>query len=100
MNPMTNATSILARLVRQQFLQVRDGHYALHPQDRAFVLSGLAEGATLRRRAADYYAHVRTPRDTWRSLDDLRPQLAEFELRCDTGDYDGAASVLNDIDFD
>ena len=27
-------------------------------------------------------------------------QLAEFDLRCAAGDYDTAASVLLDIDFD
>jgi tetratricopeptide (TPR) repeat protein len=99
-NPNIDAAPILARLARRQYLQVGDGQYALHPQDRDFVLSGLAEVASLRSRAADYYARVRTPRETWRSVDDLRPQLAEFELRCDVGDYDGAAAVLNDIDLD
>src|SRR5205823_1329259 len=33
------------------------------------------------------------------TLEDLRPQLAEFGLRCDTGDYDAAATVLQGIDF-
>jgi tetratricopeptide (TPR) repeat protein len=33
-------------------------------------------------------------------LDDIQPQLAEFELRCATGDYDTAATVLADIDYD
>ena len=60
----------------------------------AFTLAGLQA------RAADYYAQIRTPRESWRTLDDVRPQLAEFELRCDTGDYDTAATVLDDIDFD
>ena len=59
----------------------------------AFTLTGLQA------RAADYYAQIRTPRESWRTLEDVRPQLAEFELRCDTGDYDTAATVLADIDF-
>ena len=54
----------------------------------------------LQARAADYYTQIRTPRESWRTLNDVRPQLAEFELRCDTGDYDTAATVLDDIDFD
>jgi hypothetical protein len=49
--------------------------------------------AGLQDRRADYYAQIRTPRESWRSLADVRPQLAEFELRCDTGDYDTAADV-------
>src|SRR5205823_3574876 len=58
----------------------------------AFTLAGL-QG-----RAADYYAQIRTPRRSWRTLEDVRPQLAEFGLRCDTDDYDTAATVLKDID--
>ena len=54
----------------------------------------------LQARAADYFEQTRTPRDSWRSLDDLAAQLAEFELRCANADYDTAAVVLADIDFD
>ena len=53
----------------------------------------------LQTRAADYYAQIRTPRESWRTVEDVRPQLAEIGLRCDTGDYDTAAVVLADIDF-
>jgi hypothetical protein len=52
----------------------------------------------LQARAADYYVQIRTPRRDWRSLEDVRPPLAEFELRCDTGDYDAAATVLRNLD--
>jgi tetratricopeptide (TPR) repeat protein len=48
----------------------------------------------------DWYAQVRTPPESWRSLDEVRPVLAEFELRCDGDDYDRAAAVLEEIDFD
>jgi tetratricopeptide (TPR) repeat protein len=51
-------------------------------------------------RPADYYRQIRTPRESWRSLDDVRPQLAEFGLRCDTGDSDTVVTVLADIDYD
>ncbi len=50
-------------------------------------------------RAADYFAQARKPRTEWKKLDDLAAQLAEFELRREAGDYDTAASVLNEIDF-
>lgn len=49
-------------------------------------------------RAADYFAQARKPRAEWKKLDDLTAQLAEFELRCEVGDYDTAASVLIEID--
>jgi tetratricopeptide (TPR) repeat protein len=51
-------------------------------------------------RAADYFAQARKPRAEWKKLDDLSAQLAEFDLRCAAGDYDTAADVLTDIDFD
>ena len=110
-NPTTDAAPILTRLVRRQLVRFQDGHYYLHPVDRDYARSQLPAGSPgdspaaftltgLQARAADYYAQIRTPRESWRTLDDVRPQLAEFELRCDTGDYDTAATVLADIDFD
>jgi tetratricopeptide (TPR) repeat protein len=50
-------------------------------------------------RAADYFRQARKPRAEWKKLDDLAAQLAEFDLRCAAGDYDTAASVLLEIDF-
>ena len=110
-NPTIDAAPILTRLVRRQLARFHDGHYYLHPVDRDYARSQLPPGSpgnsaaaftltALQARAADYYAQIRTPRESWRTLDDVRPQLAEFELRCDTGDYDTAATVLADIDFD
>jgi tetratricopeptide (TPR) repeat protein len=51
-------------------------------------------------RAADYFARARKPREEWKKLEDLAAQLAEFDLRCEAGDYDTAASVLIEIDYD
>ena len=109
-NPTTDAAPILTRLVRRQLVRFQDGHYYLHPIDRDYARSQLPAGgpedspaaftlAGLQARAADYYAQIRTPQESWRTLEDIRPQLAEFDLRCDTGDYDTAATVLADIDF-
>ena len=110
-NPTIDAAPILIRLVRRQLVRFLDGRYFLHPLDRQYARSRLPAGspgdspaaftlAGLRARAAEYYAQIRTPQESWRSLEDVRPQLAEFELRCDTGDYDTAAAVLADIDMD
>ena len=60
----------------------------------AFTLGGLQA------RAADYYALIRTPRESWRTLEDVRRSWRGFDLRYNAGDYDTAATVLNDIDFD
>jgi tetratricopeptide (TPR) repeat protein len=108
-NPTTDAAPILSRLVRRQLVRFQDRHYHLHPLDRDYVRSQLHPGSPgdapaaftltgLQARAADYYTQIRTPRESWRSLVDVRPQLAEFELRCDTGDYDTAATVLSEVD--
>ncbi|MCB0214115.1 MAG: tetratricopeptide repeat protein, partial [Anaerolineae bacterium] len=51
-------------------------------------------------RAADYFKTTRKPRAEWKSLPDLAPQLAEFDLRCEAGDFDAAALVLTGIDYD
>ena len=110
-DPTTNAAPILTQLVGRQLVLLQDGQYHLHPVDRDYARSQLAPGhpgdspatftlMSLQARAADYYAQIRTPKESWRSLEDVRPQLAEFELRCDTGDYDTAAAVLRDIDSD
>ncbi len=110
-SPTTDAAPILTRLVRRQLVRFQDRHYYLHPVDREYARSQLPPGgpgdspavftlAGLQVRAADYYAQIRTPRQSWRTLEDVQPQVAEFELRCDTGDYDTAAAVLADIDFD
>jgi tetratricopeptide (TPR) repeat protein len=107
-NPITDAAPILTRLVRRQLVRFHEGLYHQHPVDREYARGQLAAGnpgdspaaftlAGLQARAADYYAQIRTPQESWRTLEDLRPQLAEFELRCDTGDYDTAATVLQDV---
>jgi tetratricopeptide (TPR) repeat protein len=110
-NPTTDAAPVLTRLVRRQLARFQDRHYHLHPIDRDYARSKIPPGSPgdppaaftltgLQARAADYYTRIRTPRESWRTLEDIRPQLAEFELRCNAGDYDTAATVLNDIDFE
>jgi tetratricopeptide (TPR) repeat protein len=112
--PTINAAPVLARLVNMQVVRRDAGHYYLHQVDRDYALEHVPEGQpgdrdtdpapftqhTLWDRAADYFTQVQTPREEWKTLDDLAPQLAEFELRCQGGDFDTAAEVLLTIDFD
>jgi tetratricopeptide (TPR) repeat protein len=112
--PAIDAAPVLGRLVNMQFVRRETGHYYLHQVDRDYVLSRLPDGKpadrdadpplfnrqVLRHRGADYFEQTRTPREEWKTLDDLRPQLAEFELRYQGGDYDTAAQVLLGIDGD
>lgn len=49
-------------------------------------------------RAAEYYASIRKPESEWKSIEDLAPQLAEFEHYVQAGNYDAAAELANHID--
>ncbi|HNT74630.1 MAG TPA: tetratricopeptide repeat protein [Anaerolineae bacterium] len=51
-------------------------------------------------RAAEYYASIRKPESEWKTLEDLAPQLAEFEYRIHCQDYEGAGILLKSIDYD
>ena len=107
-----DAAPVLSRLVNMQFVRRDAGRYYLHQVDRDYALSRIPAGVpddddvdpptftqqALRHRGADYFEQIRTPRETWKTLDDLAPQLAEYELRRQTGDYDTAAKVLLEID--
>jgi tetratricopeptide (TPR) repeat protein len=106
-----DAAPVLGRLVNMQFVRRDLGRYYLHQVDRDYSLSRVPAGdpadrqahpepftqQALRHRAASYFAQTRTPREDWKTLDDLAPQLNEYELRYQGGDYDTAAQVLLDI---
>jgi tetratricopeptide (TPR) repeat protein len=112
--PAIDSAPVLARLVNMGFARRDRGRHYLHQADRDYALShvptskasdGDSEAPAftqrgLRLRAADYFREIRTPPATWRGLDHVSPQLAEFELRYQAGDYDGAHKVLREIDFD
>ena len=53
---------------------------------------------SLELRAAEYYASIRKPQDQWRTIEDLAPQLAEFEHRVRAKDYDSAYQLIEAID--
>ena len=123
-----NSAPVLNRLVNMQFVRKEGSRYYQHAADRAYALSRIPKGEesdrmefsskekedevtyslrsapytkyALLHRGAEYFKQARQPRETWRKLDDLTPQLNEFELRYSGEDYDTAASVLLEIDFD
>ncbi len=115
--PGINSAPLLDRLVSMHFARREAMRYSLHPVDREFAhkkipqldetKKKLGQGARARLwsrfaltlRAADYYREARKPVEDWKSIDDLAPQLAEFNLRCTASDFDSAAVVLADIDF-
>jgi tetratricopeptide (TPR) repeat protein len=98
-----DSASILKRLVNTHFARREAGRYYLHPVDRAYALSRelpppLTRHALLHR-AAEYFRQARLPREHWKAIDDLAPLMAEFDLRCEAGDYDQAARVLGEMDW-
>jgi len=104
---------VLSRLVNMQFARRDAGRYYLHQVDRDYALSRITEGDpsdrdaevppltlfALRHRAAEWFRLSRKPREAWKTLGDLAAQLSEFELRCEGADYDTAAAVLLEFDF-
>ena len=111
--PGINSAPVLNRLVNMQFARREAGHYYLHPVDRAYAFARVPKGEesdryeagaplytqfALLHRGAEYFKQARKPRESWKRIDDLAPQLAEFDLRCAGGDYDTAADALLEID--
>jgi len=110
---MGDCAALLNRLVNMHFVRKEPARYYLHPVDLAYALGRVSEGTpadrnkkakftqfALRHRAGDFFKQARLPRSQWKTLSDLEPQLAEFELRCAGKDYETAASLLNEIDAD
>lgn len=114
--PGVNCSPVLNRLVSMHFARREVGRFYLHPVDREYAFRHIPEGKSdkhigkgargrtwnqhaLILRAADYYVESRKPEKEWRKLDDLAPQLAEFDLRCATEDYDTAAKLLHELDY-
>jgi tetratricopeptide (TPR) repeat protein len=112
--PGLDVRARLHRLVRGYFVSVNrvTGKYSHHPLDRdhayrqipSVIDEDKGPGSYNRRnlelRAAEFYASIRKPEGEWQTIDDLEPQLAEFEHRVRAGDYDGACSVLELVDSD
>lgn len=56
--------------------------------------------SVLHRKAVSYYHKLRQPKENWRRVEDLQPQLDEFEHLVKLSDYDNACRVLLEIDYD
>jgi tetratricopeptide (TPR) repeat protein len=112
--PGVNSAPIANRLVNMHFARREAGRYYLHPVDRAYAFARIPEGEELDRsvednppytqfallhRGAEYFKQARKPREDWKTIEDLAPQLAELDLRYAGQDYDTAAAVMLDIDF-
>jgi tetratricopeptide (TPR) repeat protein len=107
--PGLDVPGIIRRLARTNIVSVDRAAktVTLHPIDQDYAYSQLPEEEAnrhdhnrqaLERRAADYYFQLRTPPNTWKTIDDLEPQLTQFEHRIRAGDFDEACQVLDPID--
>ncbi|MFC1976367.1 tetratricopeptide repeat protein [Chloroflexota bacterium] len=109
--PGLDVPGIIQRLKRTNIVSIDRATtmVTLHPIDQDYAYSRLPEEKAddfpytrqvLERRAADYYVQLRTPEDTWKTIDDLKPQLSEFEHRIRAEDYDDAYKIMEWIDTD
>jgi tetratricopeptide (TPR) repeat protein len=117
--PSVDSALVLNRLVNMHFARREAGRYYLHPADKEYAFGIIPEGEkqktkeertdsdelrftqyALLERAADYFSQARKPLAECTRLEDLSAQLAEFDLHCTSGEYDTAATVLTEIDFD
>ena len=114
--PGVNSAPVLSRLVNMRLARKEGGRlYYLHPVDRSYALSRIPQGVeedrfaaetppftyyALLHRGADFHREVRTPTKEWKSINDMTPQLAEFDMRYAGNDYNTAAGVLSEIDVD
>lgn len=109
-----DSAPVLSRLVNMQFVRRDAGRYYLHQVDRDYALSRIPLGSpddrvatdmpftchAMWHRGAEYFEQTRKPPESCKQLDDLGPQIAEFELRYQGEDYDSAARVLLSLDFE
>lgn len=103
--PGLNVPAIARRLMQSHLVSVdkRTKTASLHPIDKAFIYSQLPESgddsrAKLERRAAAYYQQLAIPEADWHTLDDIQPQLFEFEHLVRAGDFQQAYELLNHLD--
>jgi tetratricopeptide (TPR) repeat protein len=111
--PGANSSPVLGRLLNMKFVRKEASRYYLHPVDREYALGRVPTGErgdcriesrpftqfALRDLAAQYFHEIGKPRTEWKTLDDLEPQLSEFDFRCANGDYDEAAKIVDVIHY-
>lgn len=107
--PGLKSAPLLQHMISLRLVQSESERYRLDPVTCPSALRQIPRGEpadrsakgpprftqyALLQRAAEYFKQSRLPEKSWKRLDDLAPQLAEFELRLAGEDYETAASVL------
>jgi tetratricopeptide (TPR) repeat protein len=102
--PELNIEAILLELETTYAVQFNDKGdtytYTLRPIDQEYAYGQLTEDERqdLHSKAAAFYRELRTPEESWKRLEDVQPQLDEFEQFVRAKDYDAACDLLTDID--
>ncbi|HEU0292590.1 MAG TPA: tetratricopeptide repeat protein [Anaerolineales bacterium] len=108
-----NSAPELGRLVNMKLVRRDQKHYYFDRMTQAYVIDRLPRGNivdrdktdappytqyALLRRGAEFFNKLRTKPDSWKTIKDLDPQRAEFDLYCAGEMYDAAAALLIEID--
>ncbi len=102
--PGIDLDPVVARLVRTNVVS-RDPstrRISLHPLDSDFAYKELPVSGSYSREAfdlriAEWYAATRLPEEKWQTIDDINPQLLEFEHRLRANDVSTATRILCSI---
>ena len=112
--PGLDSKPILKRLFNMHFVRKQEGNFVLHAADREYALARIPRDqqqdqetnhppftqTALFHRAANFYRDIRKPQEEWKTLEDLTPQMREFDLRCQGHEYEAALHLLLTFDFD
>jgi tetratricopeptide (TPR) repeat protein len=100
--PGLNVDAVLGRLIDIYMVTFHSTGNVLSIDaiDQEYALSQLPERGdhsrqSLNRRAAEYYARVQKPKESWQKLSDVEPYLSAVRHLCAAEDLEGAAEVLS-----
>jgi len=106
-SPGLNTTQIIRLLIQTHlvYMDRKKKSVFLHPIDLDYIYSQIPDEGdfsikVLEKRVAAYYRNIRLPSTHWNSIEDLEPQLAEFDHLIMAGEIDEAARLLDEIDKD
>ncbi|WP_291131768.1 TIR domain-containing protein [Flavobacterium sp. UBA7682] len=106
--PNIDSSVALKRLVNMHFVRMDGREFYLHPLDREYALSRIPSMYTsgensdyfkkqLFTIAAEYMEEIALPRDEWKTLSDITPQIRQFYLLAESENSFDAKYVLKDL---
>jgi len=106
--PNIDSSRSLKRLVNMRFVRNDGREYYLHPLDREYALSRIPNKNSADENffffkkelfgiAAEYMRQIGLPRNEWKTLNDIIPQIREFYLLVESDDSYNAKYTLEDL---